>query len=110
MTQIIEVIVSPAGQTKIETRGFSGSSCQEASQGLEQALGIRQAEKLTAEFYAPQTGQQQIQEGRTIITCAWTIRSVASATRPCTCDSTSGSKLRAVAGSAHQGSKPLKPG
>jgi|tagenome__1003787_1003787.scaffolds.fasta_scaffold16034481_2 hypothetical protein len=64
MTQIIEVFVSPAGQTKIETKGFSGSSCQRASQGLEQALGIRQAEKLTPEFYAPQTSQQQVEEGR----------------------------------------------
>jgi hypothetical protein len=47
----IEVIVSRTGETRIETRGFAGSGCQEASRYLEQALGIRAAEKLTAEFY-----------------------------------------------------------
>ncbi len=64
MTRIIEVIISPTGETNIETKGFSGSSCQAASQSLEQALGIRQAERLTAEFYSQETSRQQLQEGR----------------------------------------------
>ena len=64
MTRIIEVIISPNGETKIETKGFSGSSCQAASQSLEQALGIRQAERLTAEFYSQETSRQKLQEGR----------------------------------------------
>ena len=37
----IEVLVRPDGSTKIETKGFSGSQCQEASRYLEQALGVR---------------------------------------------------------------------
>jgi hypothetical protein len=64
MTKIIEVIVSPSGETRLETKGFAGSSCQAASQFLEKALGLRQSEQLTAEFHAEQTNQHLLQEGR----------------------------------------------
>jgi predicted RNase H-like nuclease (RuvC/YqgF family) len=37
MTKIIEVIISPDGSTKIETKGFSGASCRDASRFIEQA-------------------------------------------------------------------------
>ena len=47
----IEVIVSPQGETKIETKGFEGTECQQASEFLERALGQRQAEQLTSEFH-----------------------------------------------------------
>jgi len=47
----IEILVSPAGATKIQTHGFTGASCQEASRFLEQALGARLAEERTAAFY-----------------------------------------------------------
>ena len=52
MTQIIEVIVLPNGQTKIETKGFAGASCRAASRFIEEALGQRVGEQLTAEFHA----------------------------------------------------------
>jgi hypothetical protein len=52
MSQIIEVIVSPTGETKVETRGFSGPSCRDASRFVEEALGQRVSEQLTAEFHA----------------------------------------------------------
>jgi hypothetical protein len=51
MSKVIELIVSPTGQTKIETKGFSGSECQAASTSLEAALGQRRSERLTAEFH-----------------------------------------------------------
>jgi hypothetical protein len=51
MTKIIEIIVSPTGQTKIETKGFSGFSCRDASRFLEEALGQRTGEQLTTEFH-----------------------------------------------------------
>ena len=60
---IIEVIISPKGETKIETRGFTGSSCQQASQFLEQALGTKVSETPTAEFYQTQPQQQVLQQG-----------------------------------------------
>jgi DUF2997 family protein len=62
--QIIELIVSPSGQTRIETKGFSGSSCQEATRELEKALGLRESEQLTAEFYAQQSQPLKLQEGQ----------------------------------------------
>jgi hypothetical protein len=52
MTQkIIEVIVSPTGETNIETKGFTGSSCRDASRFIEKALGHTAGEQLTAEFH-----------------------------------------------------------
>ena len=59
----IEVIISPKGETKIETRGFAGSSCRQASQFLEQALGVKVSEVPTAEFYQAQPQGQTIEQG-----------------------------------------------
>jgi len=56
MSQIIEVIVSPTGETKVESRGFTGPSCRDASRFVEEALGQRVSEQLTAEFHATATG------------------------------------------------------
>jgi len=53
VNQIIEIIVSPTGQTSVQTKGFTGSACQDASRFIEQALGQRTGEQLTAEFYQP---------------------------------------------------------
>jgi hypothetical protein len=57
----IEITVGPRGETKVETRGFSGDTCREASRFVEQALGSPTAETLTAEFYQ---GQQAGLEAR----------------------------------------------
>jgi hypothetical protein len=38
MTAIIEIVISPDGQTKLETKGFGGQSCRDSSRFLEQAL------------------------------------------------------------------------
>lgn len=60
---IIEIIVSPKGETTIQTKGFAGSSCREASRFIEKGLGQRTGEQLTAEFHSSpsvqQTGQVQ---------------------------------------------------
>jgi hypothetical protein len=52
--QIIEIIVTPEGKASVQTLGFTGSSCREASRFLEEALGRRTAEARTAEFYQSQ--------------------------------------------------------
>ncbi|MCY2989040.1 MAG: DUF2997 domain-containing protein [Planctomycetota bacterium] len=57
----IEIIVSPKGETTVTTKGFTGSSCKEASKFIEQALGQRTGEKLTAEFHQV-TEAQQLQQ------------------------------------------------
>jgi hypothetical protein len=51
MSRIIEITVSPKGETTIATKGFTGSSCREASKFIEEALGQRGSERLTAEFH-----------------------------------------------------------
>jgi len=60
--RIIEVIVDPKGQTTVETRGFTGGECREASRFVEQALGQRTGEKLTSEFYQSQVTDQQLKQ------------------------------------------------
>ena len=60
MTQTIELVISARGETRLETKGFAGSSCQAASQFLEEALGHKQTEQLTSEFYQPQLAPTRI--------------------------------------------------
>ena len=52
--KVIEITVGPQGQTRVETRGFSGPECRDASRLLEQSLGRRESERLTAEFHRTQ--------------------------------------------------------
>ena len=58
----IEITVDPKGQSKVETRGFTGGECREASRFLEQALGSRSAETLTAEFHQGQEARQDLRQ------------------------------------------------
>jgi len=58
----IEIVVMPEGKTTVQTLGFSGSSCQDASRFLEQALGQRLAEHRTAEFFQTVESQQTQQQ------------------------------------------------
>jgi hypothetical protein len=58
----IEITVDPKGQSKVETRGFTGGECREASKFIEQALGSPTGEKLTAEFYQGQPADQQLEQ------------------------------------------------
>ncbi|WP_435011918.1 DUF2997 domain-containing protein (plasmid) [Tundrisphaera lichenicola] len=60
----IEITVDPKGQTKVETRGFSVGECREASRFVEQALGTRTAEVLTAEFHQGQQAGQELRQER----------------------------------------------
>ncbi|HET6423253.1 MAG TPA: DUF2997 domain-containing protein [Planctomycetaceae bacterium] len=48
---VIDVTVSPQGETTIETHGFVGGECQPATQALEAALGLVRSEQLNTEFY-----------------------------------------------------------
>jgi hypothetical protein len=58
----IEIIVSPKGETRLETKGFAGGQCRDASKFLEQSLGTRSDEKLTDEFYHSEAIEQQNQQ------------------------------------------------
>ena len=48
----IEIVVSPQGESRVETKGFAGSECQKASHFLELALGKETTASLKPEFYA----------------------------------------------------------
>jgi hypothetical protein len=60
--KIIEIIVSPTGQTSVQTKGFRGSSCREGSRFVELALGNRLGEQLTAEFHQQEPVRQNQQQ------------------------------------------------
>jgi hypothetical protein len=60
MPRIIEVTVSPRGETTVQTKGYSGADCVQASKFLEQALGTPTAETKTSEFYTQASAEQQV--------------------------------------------------
>ena len=62
--QTIEIIVSATGETTVQTKGFTGSSCRDASKFIEQALGDKTGETLTAEFH--QSGKHAAEAGAAI--------------------------------------------
>lgn len=59
----IEIIVSPTGQSRVQTHGFQGGECREASKFIERALGERSSERMTAEFYQHNQEQADVREG-----------------------------------------------
>ena len=61
--QTIRLIVGPDGSATVETQGFSGSACQDASRFLETALGEKRSETLTAEFYRQDVSRTRSRPG-----------------------------------------------
>ena len=62
MSKVIEIIVSPTGETRLETKGFAGVECKAASKFVEQALGAATGEQITAECHQSQPVQHQNRE------------------------------------------------
>jgi hypothetical protein len=58
MKKTIEIVVTPSGETTVQTNGFTGPSCRNASKFLEDALGQQSREQITPDFY--QTTQAEI--------------------------------------------------
>ena len=60
MARQIEVIVSPAGEIKIDAVGFKGGDCEKATAFLEAALGTPGKKVKKPEYYAnARTSTQQ---------------------------------------------------
>jgi hypothetical protein len=59
MARLIEVLVSPTGETTVQTKGYAGSDCLQASRFLENALGVIAAERKTAEFFESDPTRQR---------------------------------------------------
>ena len=63
-SKTIEIIIAPNGQSRVETKGFTGSECRDASRFVELAIGQQTNEILKSEFHQTATAQQQIQQGQ----------------------------------------------
>lgn len=62
MTRVIEITVDPKGASRVETKGFAGVECREASRFLELALGRRGAETLTPEFHLGEPAREDLSQ------------------------------------------------
>jgi hypothetical protein len=58
----IEVIVNPKGETTVKTKGFTGTSCRDATKALERALGTVQSDTPTPEVHLSATTDQQLKQ------------------------------------------------
>ena len=58
MNKTITIIVTPDGKTKVETQGYTGQSCREASTFIETALGQKTAEQFKPEYYTTNNHNQ----------------------------------------------------
>ena len=60
----IEIIVDNKGNSQVQTKGFAGSECIQASEFIEQALGKQVQQRTTPEFFHAQNQQhRQLREG-----------------------------------------------
>ena len=59
----IEIIISPQGETRLETKGFLGAECQAASRAIEDALGLQTQSQRTADFYRTTATECQLRQG-----------------------------------------------
>jgi hypothetical protein len=62
MARVIEVVVSPKGETTVQTKGYARADCLQASKYLEQALGVTSADQKTGEFYLTNPAEQHVQQ------------------------------------------------
>ena len=60
MARIIEVTVTLKGETTVQTKGYEGADCLKASQFLDDALGVKTADRKSAEFYGAVPAEQQV--------------------------------------------------
>ena len=61
-TRTIEITIQPDGQTTVQTHGFAGASCLDASRFIETTLGSRASERLTPDYHRTETIDQTTQQ------------------------------------------------
>ncbi len=62
MNKVIEVTVDPKGNAKVETKGFAGGDCRDASRFVEAALGRAASETLTPEFHLGTPARRELRQ------------------------------------------------
>jgi hypothetical protein len=60
MPRVIEVVVSPQGEATVQTKGYAGGDCLQASKFLEQALGVVTNDRRTGEFFQDSAAEQHV--------------------------------------------------
>ncbi len=58
----IEITVDKDGRVTVETKGFAGGSCREASRFVEEALGAKTSGQMTAESHQAQAGREDLRQ------------------------------------------------
>ena len=58
----IEIIVDREGRTTVETKGFTGGECRQASRFVEVALGVAVVDTPTAEAFQNQAQPNRIDQ------------------------------------------------
>ncbi len=62
MKKVIEITVSPQGEITVQTKGFRGGECRDASKFVELALGQKTAEQTTGEFFQSQPVNRDLRQ------------------------------------------------
>ncbi len=67
MEKLIEIVIDAKGEALLQTKGYAGTSCRDASRLLERALGAVASDVPTAEMYRqealPQSQQPLRRQG-----------------------------------------------
>ncbi len=64
MQKQIIIVIDAAGEATIQTKGYTGPACKDASRFIEEALGEKTAEQLTPEYHQqPNTTKNQTHQG-----------------------------------------------
>ena len=63
MSKKIIITVSPTGETTVQTTGYTGPACKDASRFIEEALGEKTAERLTPEYHQSAKGKNHNTQG-----------------------------------------------
>ena len=58
----IEVVITPEGKIVVETKGYKGKECLDASKALEHLLGEISDLKLTQEYYQQEVGMEVVKQ------------------------------------------------
>ncbi len=56
----IEIIVDRDGRTTVETKGFTGSECRQASRFIEESLGVITSDRTTVEAFQVENKSNKI--------------------------------------------------
>ena len=63
MDKKIIITVSPTGETTVQTHGYTGPACKDASRFLEDAIGEKTAEQLTPDYHRADTTKNRTTQG-----------------------------------------------